>query len=321
MPPPNPLAPYLERQGFLVIDGGLATELEARGYDLRDPLWSARVLLESPAAIRQVHLDYLRAGADCLITAGYQATPQGLRARGLSETQINACLRLTVQLAEEARAQFLAESPATGRLRPLIAAGIGPYGAYLANGAEYTGAYDLSVAELMDFHRQRWEVLADSSADILACETIPSLAEAQALAQLLAQTPDRVAWFSFSCRNETQISDGTRLADGLAWLEAFPQVVAVGVNCTPPRLIPGLIAAARQATTRSILVYPNSGEIYAAVEQTWRGERDSAEFGQAAQTWYAAGATLIGGCCRTGPAHIAGVRAALTKLSTARMRA
>lgn len=308
----SPLTPCLTQQGYLILDGGLATELEQRGYDLRDPLWSARVLLDDPNAIRQVHLDYLRAGADCVISASYQATPQGLRARGYTTAQSTALLRRSVTLAAEARDLFLAEPAAAGRCRPLVAASVGPYGAYLANGAEYTGAYDLDRTSLFEFHRERWQVLAASSADILACETIPSYPEALALADLLAATPERYAWFSFSCRDGQHISDGTPLAICLTGLEKLPNVAAVGINCTAPRYVPDLIAAARAVTRKPILVYPNSGEIYEATRSVWLGSADPILFGQAAPVWYAAGATLIGGCCRTGPAHIAGIRAALT---------
>lgn len=306
----SPLAPFLTQQGYLILDGGLATELERRGYDLRDPLWSARILLDAPDAIRQVHLDYLRAGADCVISASYQATPQALRARGFTVAQSAVWLQRSVTLAAEARDLFLAE-PAVDRLRPLVAASVGPYGAYLANGAEYTGAYDLDRAGLVDFHRERWEILAGSSADILACETIPSYPEALALAELLAATPERYAWFSFSCRDGQHISDGAPLATCLAALEDLPNLAAVGINCTAPRYIPDLIAVARAVTRKPILVYPNSGEQFDAAHNVWIGSVDPVAFAQAALVWYAAGAALIGGCCRTGPTHIAGIRAAL----------
>jgi homocysteine S-methyltransferase len=170
----NPIRPFLEKHGVLILDGGLATQLEARGADLHDPLWSAKLLLENPALIRQVHLDYFWAGADCAITASYQATIPGFRRRGLTEAQAVELLKLTVQLSKEAREEFWAAAGRKGRSRPLVAASIGPYGAYIANGSEYTGDYDLDEAGLADFHRQRWHNLAESDADLLACETIPS---------------------------------------------------------------------------------------------------------------------------------------------------
>ena len=301
----SPFDPFLTQQGVIILDGGLATQLEAWGCDLRDNLWSARLLRDNPDLIRQVHLDYYWAGADCAITASYQATYAGFARWGLTETAVTHLLRLSVQLALEARDQFWRQRHHHQRpLRPLVAASIGPYGAYLANGAEYTGDYDLDEAGLVAFHRTRWQVLADTPADLLACETLPSFAEARALAHLLTETPTRYAWFSFSCRDGQHISDGTPIADCAAFLRQFAQVTAVGVNCTPPRYIPDLIRALHAASEKPIIVYPNSGEEYDPVQKQWLGLAVPAEFGTFSREWRKLGAGIIGGCCRTGPAHI-----------------
>ncbi|MBK9055931.1 MAG: homocysteine S-methyltransferase [Chloroflexi bacterium] len=311
----NPLTPFLVGQGFLLLDGGLATELEKQGHDLNDPLWSARLLLENPEAIQQVHQDYLQAGADCLLTASYQATVVGFQQRGLSREQSVALMRRSVELALGVRDVFWAdEVNRVGRPRPQIAASIGPYGAYLANGAEYTGDYDLDETGLLTFHRERWHILAESGADLLACETIPSAIEARALARLAQETPDTPVWVSFSCRNGEQINDGTLLAAAAAPLLDLPQVVALGVNCTAPSHIARLITHLKAVTDKPIVVYPNSGETYDAGQRCWSGISSAAEFAAASQTWFSAGASLIGGCCRTGPEHIRQMRQRLTAL-------
>jgi homocysteine S-methyltransferase len=302
------VASFINFQGLLVVDGGLATELEWRGYDLHDPLWSARLLLENPAAIRQVHTDYLWAGADCVIAASYQATLPGLMARGLSEQESADLLRLAVKLASEARDVFWAAHDHRGRLRPLAAASIGPYGAYLANGAEYTGNYDLDTAGLVAWHRPRWHILANSGADLLACETCPSRSELEAYCELLSETPQTPAWVSFTARDGRAISDGTPIADCAARLHDIPNVVAVGVNCTPPRLMPELITAIQSATDKPIIVYPNSGERYDPVQKVWQGESDPSTYGTMCREWRKLGAVLIGGCCRTRPSHIRQIR-------------
>ena len=301
----NPLTPLLDQYPVLVLDGALATELERRGCDLRDPLWSAKVLIEAPDRIRQVHWDYFQAGADCATTASYQASVEGFMRRGLSHAEALELLRRSVRLAMEARDAFWRD-PAhrIGRSRPLVAASVGPYGAFLADGSEYRGDYGLSEQELMDFHRPRMAVLLEAGADLLACETIPCFIEARALVRLLAEFPDASAWISFSARDEAHLWHGERLAECAAWLDDQPQVAAVGVNCTAPRYLPALIEAARAVTGKPIVVYPNSGETYDPERRGWSGVSDAEAFAIEARRWYASGARLIGGCCRTTPDHI-----------------
>ncbi|MCH8204935.1 MAG: homocysteine S-methyltransferase, partial [Candidatus Hydrogenedentes bacterium] len=216
----HPFKPFLDDFGVVILDGAMATELERRGAELEDSLWSAKVLLESPELIREVHFDYFAAGADVAITASYQATFRGLGERGLSRGEAADLIRLSVQLAREARDAFW-EDPARreGRLRPLIAGSVGCYGAYLADGSEYRGDYGLSRSELVEFHRGRIEVLAGAGLDLLACETIPCKVEAEALVEVLGEFPETPAWLSFSCRDDEHVWEGDRLADCTAVVE------------------------------------------------------------------------------------------------------
>ena len=301
----DPIASVLDHQPALVIDGALATELERRGYNLKDDLWSAKILLEQPEAIQQLHYDYFRAGADCAITASYQATIAGFMKRGLNEKEAIALIQKSVQLAIAARDEFWKdETNHIGRLKPFVAASVGPYGAYLAHGEEYVGNYGLTKNELMDFHRPRVKALIEGGAEMLACETIPSFVEAQALAELLKEFPNITAWISFSARDEKHISEGQVFADCVKSLEAHPQITAIGINCTSPRYIPSLIRAGKQVTNKPLLTYPNSGETYDATKNDWDGNPVYESFGEQAKDWYDAGARLIGGCCRTTPEDI-----------------
>lgn len=315
----DPIATILQDHPFVVLDGALATELERRGCDLADPLWSAKVLVEAPALIRQVHYDYFAAGADCAISASYQATFEGFARRGFDGEAAAELMRRSVMLALEARdAYWQGAADRDGRPRPFVAASIGPYGAFLADGSEYRGDYDLSEAELVDFHRPRMAELLAAGPDVLACETIPSLAEARALVRLLEAFPESRAWISFSAKDEAHTCHGERLADCVALLGTHPQVVAIGVNCTAPRFIPSLARAASGATEKPILTYPNSGEIYDAASNSWSGATECAAFAAQARRWYDCGARLIGGCCRTTPDHIrdlALLRASLSSTS------
>jgi homocysteine S-methyltransferase len=311
-PPQDPIADFLAQGTPLVLDGALATELERRGADLRDPLWSAKLLIEQPDLIRAVHLNYFEAGADVATTATYQASFEGFAGRGIGEAAAAQLMLDAVLLAVDARAQFWSEPRnRANRRRPLVAASVGPYGAMRADGSEYRGHYGIGTAELAQFHRRRLQVLARSAADLLACETLPSLDEAVVLATLLRDFPGRSAWISFSCRDALHTCEGQPIGECVRRLNDFEQVAAVGVNCSKPEFMAPLLQEMRQHTDKPLLVYPNSGEHYDAVHKRWQGPPDAAGFGDAAAAWRASGASLIGGCCRTSPADIRAVKSRL----------
>lgn len=287
---------------LLLIDGGLSNVLEGQGCDLNHPLWTARLLEENPEAIVQAHLQYLRAGAACIITSSYQATIAGYMELGYEQAFAKKLLRRTVALAATAIDRFLAE--AENQERPLIAASIGPYGAYLADGSEYRGNYGVSREVLHTFHQDRMQLLDTTRADLFACETIPSREEAEVLADLLRQTR-KPAWVSFSCRDEQHLNDGTPIAEAAAALASHPNVLAIGVNCTAPRYISGLIRTLQPVIgDKKIVIYPNSGQTYHAASKTWQGISDPVAFVAMAREWHALGADILGGCCRIGPEHI-----------------
>ncbi len=292
-----------------VLDGGLATELEQRGCDITGPLWSAHVLDRSPAALAAVDMDYLRAGADCIATASYQISAFGYREFGLTdreaESAAHRALVRSVRVAEEARAQYAYENPR----RVWIAASLGPYGAALHNGAEYHGRYDIDGSALVAFHTERLAVLAGTNADLVAFETVPSLAEAEAIVQALAQFPQLAAWISFTCRDAVHIAHGEPLQACAEMLSDVAGIVAIGINCTAPHLILPLLAAAQNGSQgrKPVIVYPNSGEVWNAATRTWHGDDSTLSFGTMARSWFAAGAAAVGGCCRTRPVHIAAV--------------
>lgn len=303
----NVIEERLARQDVIVLDGAFATELEARGFSVNDALWSAKALFERPDLVREVHLDYLRAGADVVTSASYQATVAGFMKRGFSEEEAAALITKSVHLAQEARDLYLAERGADGTV-PLVAASVGPYGAYLADGSEYRGDYDIDEDALTAFHAGRLAILAAAQPDLLACETIPSLVEARAIVRALRQEDIRIpAWFSFSCRNGAEISDGTRIAECARFLNNVSEASAIGLNCTAPQYVESLIGEIRRETTKPIVVYPNSGETYDASDKSWHGAAE--DFGTIARRWRTAGARLIGGCCRTTPREIADIAA------------
>lgn len=305
--PRNPIAEALTQTRPLILDGALATELEARGCDLADSLWSAKVLMEQPELIYAVHRDYFAAGAQVAITASYQATPRGFAARGLEIGKAGELIRLSVTLAQRARDDYRAASGTTAPL--LVAGSVGPWGAYLANGAEYRGDYALPPEEMKDFHRPRVAALLEAGVDLLACETLPSFGEAQALIALLAEFPQSSAWFSFTLRDAEHISDGTPLESVMKVINAAPQVVAVGINCIALESVTPALRTLQALTQKPLLVYPNSGEQYDAESKSWHSAPSGCTLQEKFSEWQQAGAQLIGGCCRTSPEDIRAIAA------------
>lgn len=303
----------IRQQGFVVLDGGLATELEKRGADLDHFLWSARLLAEAPELIGQVHQDYLAAGADVIATATYQASYGGFQRAGFDRAEAERLMRLSVELAVQARERFCSSSEnREDRLPPLIAASMGPYGACLHDGSEYHGNYDIGRQALLEFHRPRMDLLAETAADLFAFETIPSREEAEVLIELMGDYPDLQAWLGFSCRDGQHVSHGELFADCAALADASGQIVAVGINCTPPQYVTALLESARSVRT-PLVVYPNSGEHWVAQDNRWAGQ-ECGVF--PVSDWYARGARLIGGCCRTGPEDIRSIRAELSRITS-----
>jgi homocysteine S-methyltransferase len=283
----------------LISDGGLATELEARGHDLSDDLWSARLLVDAPEEIVAVHSAFFRAGASIATTASYQASFDGFAERGIGRTDATGLLRRSVELAQAARDEI-------GGLG-WVAASVGPYGAALANGEEYIGRYGLSVAQLADWHRPRLEVLADAGADVLAVETVPDVDEAEAIVGLVHEL-GVPAWLSYTIAGKATRA-GQPLADAFAVAAGVPEIVAVGVNCCAPEDVEHAVRVAREVTGKPVVVYPNSGEEWDGERRTWIGQSHwSAEL---APRWVAAGARIVGGCCRVRPDDIAAIAESL----------
>lgn len=308
----NPITQILDKYPVMVLDGAMATELERHGHNLNDKLWSAKVLLENPQTIYDVHYDYFKAGADCATTCSYQASIEGFAQRGIYETEARKLIRKTVELAQQARADFIKQEGLVNRPQPLVAASIGPYGAFMADGSEYRGNYGVSAQVLHNFHQTRIEVVLDAGADLLAFETMPSKPELEVLLELLAQYPQAHAWFSLSVKDPEYLCDGTALSECARFLSQSEQVAAIGVNCTALENVSPVIRTLKTATDKPILVYPNSGEVYDAVTKTWHGGCSCHEgFSTLAKQWVQDGARLIGGCCRTTPTDIAQVVSAV----------
>ncbi|MCT4457596.1 homocysteine S-methyltransferase [Lactiplantibacillus paraplantarum] len=288
----------LLNRGPVVSDGAMATELEKRGVTTNSALWSATAMLDHPEAIQAVHQSYLAAGAQIMTTNTYQANVPAFEQAGIPLAQARQLIQQAVKIAHTAR-------DVSGMTDASIAGSIGPYGAYLADGSEYTGAYQLTTTAYQEFHRERLALMMTVGVDVLALETMPRLDEVQALVQLITATwSQQPYWVSFSIKDPQTLCDGTPLATAAQWVAAQPNVVAVGVNCTTLENIEPALATLKAAVNIPLIVYPNSGDQYDPVTKTWQSTNLSHQFSAFVPRWLAAGARIIGGCCRTTPADI-----------------
>ena len=300
----------LEKQEIIILDGALGTELESRGYDVSSKLWSAQYLLDEAQIIRKVHESYVKAGSDIITTSSYQASIPAFIEAGLTPEKAYDLLKETVFLAQKAIENiWKALSPEKQKQwpYPLVAGSVGPYAAYLADGSEYTGDYQLSEEEFQEFHRPRIQALLEAGCDLLAIETIPNGAEAAAILRLLAEEfPQAEAYLSFVAQSENAISDGTKIEELGNLAQESPQVLAVGFNCTAPHLIAPLLDGLGQVCNKPFLTYPNSGETYNGLTKTWHDDPEQERsLLENSKLWQEQGVQLFGGCCRTRPEDIA----------------
>ncbi|THA63181.1 homocysteine S-methyltransferase [Streptomyces sp. A0958] len=296
--PSRPLAAALAEQTVL-LDGGLSNQLEAQGCDLSDALWSARLLVDGPGQIEAAHAAYVRAGAQVLITASYQASFEGFERRGIGRAEAAGLLARSVELARRAAGAVERDV--------WVAASVGPYGAATGDGAEYRGRYGLTLRELERFHRPRIEALAAAGPDVLALETVPDMDEARALLRVVGEYGLPV-WLSYTVAGG-RTRAGQPLDEAFALAGECDQAIAVGVNCCDPADADAAVRTAAETTGKPVVVYPNSGERWDAAERGWAG---GATFDPGrARAWQEAGARLVGGCCRVGPATIAELAAVL----------
>ena len=303
----------LRQNRIMVIDGSMSTALEELGANLNHNLWTASVLKDRPDLVRQVHYDYFKAGADCGITCSYQATIPGLMTAGCSEKEAEELITRSVKLFLEARDQWWEEEgKASGRKYPLCLGSIGPYGAYLANGAEFTGNYSMDPEFLRFFHHRRIELLHEAGADILLMETQPALDEVLVEADI-AESLGADYWISFTCRDRQHTCHGDDIRHcGEVLSKDHPHLRMLGINCTKPEYITTLIRELRSSTSLPIAVYPNSGEEYDPLSKTWTNNVRM-DFGAYALAYMAAGADAVGGYCTTTASHILEVTAARDK--------
>jgi homocysteine S-methyltransferase len=282
-----------------LIDGGLSTELERIGADLGGELWTGRTLLNDPAAIEQAHRNYALAGAQVVITSSYQLSRQGFQEIGLTAADADRALGQSIQVARAA----------TAGTQSKVAASVGPYGAVLHDGSEYTGNYSVGQSQLEDFHHERLEVLAAAKPDFLAVETIPNIVEARALTAVLAKF-DLPVWFSFTAASDSQLWSGEQFEAAIEQVAGIRNLVAVGVNCVDPEFVTGLATRAKRVSDLPFIAYPNRGGTWDSARGVWVGDKPT-EFEEYLPRWIDAGVEWVGGCCGTNSLDISALAEAL----------
>lgn len=308
------LKDYLTEGKILILDGALGTEIENRGYNISNKLWSATYLVKNNNIISQIHLDYLKAGADIITTSSYQATLKGLiQELNFSESKAKDLIALTVKLAKIARDDFwesLDEKHKEKRLYPLIGGDIGPYAAYLADGSEYTGIYPENNIDFKAFHRERIAILIENGVDFLIIETIPNQKETIEIIELLEEEfPTIDAYLSLTLKEPNTITDGTLFTDLIEKVNHSSQIVAVGANCCSPKFISPTLKKLKPLTSKPFVIYPNSGETYNGSTKTWSSSSNNYEnFFEEVSNWVHLGTQIVGGCCRTRPSDIKKIR-------------
>jgi homocysteine S-methyltransferase len=279
--------------GITLLDGGFSTALEELGNTLNTSLWSGELLKSHPDQVRAAHQLFVDAGAQVLISSSYQITYPGCLAQGWSNAEVDAAIIASTELARFPGVK--------------VAASVGPYGAYLADGSEYRGNYGLSKEELKDFHRERLRALIATNPDLLAVETIPELTEARAIIELIDEIdPEMPFWISFSCKSESELSSGEMFADAVMLVNSAKSALAVGINCTKPSFIEPLLKSAKSVIP--YVVYPNSGREWDSINKEWLGPVKTSFEHSDIQTWKSLGVTIIGGCCGVSPGDISELR-------------
>ncbi|WP_265489008.1 homocysteine S-methyltransferase [Lactobacillus sp. PV034] len=306
---------FEEAKKGLVLDGAMADELQRQGTNLNSKLWTAAALIDQEEKVYQAHLNYFKAGANLVITDTYQANVPAFIKAGYSQKQAASFIKQAVKIAKQARDDYEKQ---TG-IHNYVVGTVGPYGAYLADGNEYRGDYELSKQEYLDFHLPRLKLILSEEPDLIAVETQPKLDETLVLLDWLTQNAPKVpVYVSFTLKNETTISDGTSLAQAAQVVDNYDQVIGIGINCVAPNLVTPALELLNKNTTKPLIVYPNQGASYNPEIKEWEEVKENFDFSKLTKIWYEKGARLIGGCCTTGPKEVNQISTTLNELKERR---
>ncbi|TDM50423.1 homocysteine S-methyltransferase [Macrococcoides goetzii] len=280
------------QQDIVILDGGFGTTVEQFGYDVKHELWSSNLLQSNPEAVYIVHQAFVDSGAEIILTNTYQASVQSFLNIGIDRQAARKYLEKAVELATRAADD-----------KAIVAGSLGPYGAMLGNGSEYTGDYKETEEDYIQYHKERLDILIEAGVNVFAFETIPNIEEIKAVKTMLCDYPSIEAWVSVTLKDSDHLSDGTSLEEVIRVVNEIDNVLAFGVNCTSVKVIDGAVDKLIALSDKPLILYPNGGRKYDAVNKIWIDQHD-ASLVEAAVRWKDKGVKIIGGCCQVGPEEI-----------------
>jgi homocysteine S-methyltransferase len=288
-----------------LLDGSMSFPMEHLGYNLKNKLWTGMALISDPDIIKNIHKDYINAGADYISTSTYQVSYDRLKNMGYQSSEIKKVFQKSVDLVKEA----IKESGSKKEIK--IVGSFGPFASYDPNASEYVGKYNSTDDEIKNFHLNNINIIEETDLDIILYETIPCLREIKVLSKVLSQTNKEI-WISITCNENIEFRDGSSFKEACKIISQIEQITTLGINCFSPLLVEKALKELKKYSNKKTLVYPNSGEQYNPKVKYWSGKN---EFNNLMiKNWLSLSPDIIGGCCRVGYNNIKKMREEIDSL-------
>ena len=288
-----------------LLDGSMSFPMEQLGYNLKNKLWTGMALISDPDIIKNIHKDYINAGADYISTSTYQVSYDRLQNMGYQSSDIKKVFQKSIDLVKEA----IKESRSKKEIK--IVGSFGPFASYDPNASEYVGKYNSTDDEIKNFHLNNINIIEETDLDIILYETIPCLREIEILSKVLSQTNKEI-WISITCNENIEFRDGSSFKEACKIISQIEQITTMGINCFSPLLVEKALKELKKYSNKKTLVYPNSGEKYNPKDKYWSGKN---EFNNLMiKNWLSLSPNIIGGCCRVGYNNIKKMREEIDSL-------
>lgn len=288
-----------------LLDGSMSFPMEQLGYNLKNKLWTGMALISDPDIIKNIHKNYINAGADYISTSTYQVSYDRLQNMGYQSSEIKKVFQKSVDLVKEA----IKESRSKKEIK--IVGSFGPFASYDPKASEYVGKYNSTDDEIKNFHLNNINIIEETDLDIILYETIPCLREIKILSKILSQTNKEI-WISITCNENIEFRDGSSFKEACKIISQIEQISTLGINCFSPLLVEKALKKLKKYSNKKTLVYPNSGEKYNPKDKYWSGKN---EFNNLMiKNWLSLSPDIIGGCCRVGYNNIKKMREEIDSL-------